>query len=446
MTRWPRWLWGYVGLAAFSLLTVVGGLAVGVRLGDRFAASVAENGRLATQLECYRELATLARAVNAPGNDVFASLDPIRERLRLADARRAFARALKGARAGLPRDSGLARDRDLLRDTWRSVERMVAEGGAVLARMADGDENGATFEMARMDRTLHAVLDRIDALSRNAHDVQISRLTGHRNAALGLRRHEGLVAGLVGVLVVGLAAYGMRLAREARRNEEREAELLATVSHELRTPLTSLLGFAELLLAREYASDRRREYLTIIHTEAARLRDLVNDFLDLQRLEGSDVPIPAVPVDLRPVLLETTHTFVTPSDRHTLRLRLPADLPLVSGSADGLRQVMANLLSNAIKYSPDGGVIEVGACPDREGVRVWVTDAGIGIPADALPRLFGKFFRVENHERRRIGGTGLGLALVKRLVERHGGRVGVDSRPGAGSTFWILLPVPAAHV
>lgn len=442
--RAPRWLWGYGALAAFSLATVGVALDVGMRLADRFATSVVENDHLAAQLERYRRLTQLAQDVNAPGNDVFASLDPVRERARVRAAHAAFVHALRDVRAGVRSDAELAGDEALLDDCARAVDRMVIDAESVLERVTANDEQGATFAMAEMDRKFHDVLDRLDTLATHAHDLQRARLAAYRHAALQVRTQQQAVGALIVVMIVGLVAYGMRLAREARRTEEHEAELLATVSHELRTPLASLLGFTELLLARDYPVETRRDYVGIVHAEAVRLTNLVNDFLDLQRLEAGILPATPVPVDLAPLLAEIGRVFVAPSPRHRLVLRLPDHLPLVSGDPESLRQVIGNLLSNAVKYSPDGGPIEVGAIVEHTSVRVWVSDAGIGIPHEALTRLFSKFYRVENDERRRIGGTGLGLALVKRLVERYGGTVGVDTAPGRGSTFWFRLRTATA--
>jgi len=130
----------------------------------------------------------------------------------------------------------------------------------------------------------------------------------------------------------------------------------------------------------------------------------------------------------------------TREGRHVLRLAVPATLPPVRADADRIRQVLANLLSNALKFSPQEGEVTVGARSERAEVVVWVADQGVGIPPEALPKLFSKFFRVDNTETRDVGGTGLGLALVKEIVEAHQGRVWVESELGKGSTFFFTLP------
>jgi PAS domain S-box-containing protein len=218
-------------------------------------------------------------------------------------------------------------------------------------------------------------------------------------------------------------------------------ELISTVSHELRTPLTSLLGFTELLLGRKFPVEQQQEFLTIIHKESLRLTNLINDFLDLQRIESGRQPYTFAAVTVEPLLRDTVAVFAKEGASHELRLDLPIALPPVLADAGRLRQVLANLLSNAIKFSPKGGEVVVGARHNAGAIVFWVQDQGVGIPADALPKLFSKFYRVDNTATRDIGGTGLGLALVKELVGAHHGQVWVESTLGKGSTFFFTVPV-----
>ena len=228
---------------------------------------------------------------------------------------------------------------------------------------------------------------------------------------------------------------------ERKEAERVKDELVSTVSHELRTPLTSLRGFAELMLKREFPPEKQREFLSIIHSESLRLTNLINDFLDLQRMEAGRQQYAFAPVDLAALLRETVAVFGQPEGGHVLRIEADEPLPAVRADADRLRQVLTNLISNAVKFSPDGGEVLVAAHARDGEVEVAVADHGLGIPADALPHLFDKFYRVDNRETRRIGGTGLGLALVKQIVEAHQGRVWVESEPGRGSRFAFTLPV-----
>jgi PAS domain S-box-containing protein len=237
----------------------------------------------------------------------------------------------------------------------------------------------------------------------------------------------------------GFTVY-LRDITERRDVERLRDELVATVSHELRTPLTSLRGFAELMLKNEYPLARQRKFLGVIHNEAVRLTQLVNDFLDMKRIESGRAPPRRDRIEIRVLLREIETLFGRDDGLHEFRLDLDPMLTLIWGDPGQLRQVLINLVSNAIKFSPHGGKVTLGARNEAEGVLLWVTDDGIGISPEGMRGLFHKFYRVDNAETRSIGGTGLGLALVKEIVTAHGGRIWVESIPGSGSTFYVSLP------
>jgi signal transduction histidine kinase len=216
--------------------------------------------------------------------------------------------------------------------------------------------------------------------------------------------------------------------------ERLKDELISIVSHELRTPLTSLRGFAELMLKREFPPEKRREFLSIIHTEAVRLTNLIN--------KAGRQTYDFVEVNIVSVICDTLSVFSHGADgSHYFHLETPGPLPPVWADADRLRQVLTNFLSNAVKFSPQGGEIRVGARREGEHVIVWVKDQGMGISPEDLEKLFTKFYRVDNEETRHIGGTGLGLAIAREIIEAHKGRVWVESTIGVGSTFSFVLPI-----
>jgi signal transduction histidine kinase len=227
-----------------------------------------------------------------------------------------------------------------------------------------------------------------------------------------------------------------------RESENAKSELVSVVAHELRTPLASVLGFTSVLLQRDVTDEQRREYLGIIEAQARRLAALVNDFLDVQRLEEGKLVIATELVDIGAVVREQTELFAGQSPKHLLDVSLPPTPLAVRGDSNRLAQVVANLLSNAIKYSPRGGVVRVAGQRSDNVVRVSVQDEGVGIPEDLQREIFGKFVR-GHATAEGIEGSGLGLAISRSLIEAHGGRINFESTRGRGSTFWFEIPTAA---
>ena len=229
-------------------------------------------------------------------------------------------------------------------------------------------------------------------------------------------------------------------AQSAAELSRAKDEMVSTVSHEMRTPLASIVGFTELLVSREITPEQRKEYLGVMLQEGHRLTALINDFLDLRRIEGGHLMMRFAPADVAALLKRALELFNDPAQA-PIGIRLDDDLPLVRADGDSIFRVMANLLSNARKYSPGGGPIVVGAKAIDGMVEVSIRDEGLGIPPEALSHLFHKFYRIDTADRRAIKGTGLGLAISKNIVEAHGGKISATSEGlGKGSTFFFTIP------
>ena len=217
-------------------------------------------------------------------------------------------------------------------------------------------------------------------------------------------------------------------------------EMVSLVSHELRTPLASLLGFTELLYSREFSEAHRKQYLEVMLREGRRLTDLINDVLHIQRLEAGHQNLNLALADLK-ALIKRAITAAGEDAERPITLAVSETIPLVLVDTDAILQVLGNFLTNARKYSPDGGPIVISARLVGDMVEIDVEDSGLGLPAEALPKLFATFYRVDSSDRRLIKGTGLGLAINRRIVEAHGGKVEVHSAgPGKGSCFQFTLP------
>ncbi len=234
-----------------------------------------------------------------------------------------------------------------------------------------------------------------------------------------------------------LKASELRNVQELIRAKD---DVVALVSHELRTPLASIVGFTELLYSRVLSEKQRKDYLGIMLREGRRLTHLINEVLQLQRLESGHQKLYLAPTDVK-ALLQRAVDNAGVDDRRALGLVVPNALPLVLADADAILQVLANFVANARKYSPDGGSIHVGARVVENMVEISVRDHGLGVPALDLPYLFQRFYRVDSPDRQSIKGTGLGLAINQRIVEAHGGRVGANSEGlGKGSVFQFTMP------
>jgi signal transduction histidine kinase len=229
--------------------------------------------------------------------------------------------------------------------------------------------------------------------------------------------------------------------REIEQLSRLRGEFVATVSHEFRTPLMGIQGFSEMMRDEQLTPDEVREYAGDINKDAQRLARLITDMLDLDQMESGGVTLNVQPVDLNAIIVETAALFRLSAAR-AIELRLDELLPKLAGDAERLAQVVTNLLSNAIKYSPRGGDVELRTARDGQAVVFTVADHGIGIPAQLLEKIFERYAQTTTTTTRALQGTGLGLPIVRQIVQLHRGTVWATSESGVGSVFHVRLPLP----
>ena len=232
-----------------------------------------------------------------------------------------------------------------------------------------------------------------------------------------------------------------RVVGELRSEERRKSRFVSDVSHELRTPLTAIRGAAETMLEDEDipAEDRDRFLATVV-SESDRLGRLANDLLALERIEGATGELPVVRVDLYSVALHTTSTLEPLLEERGVAVEVTGEPAFVLGDRDRLQQVLANLVDNASRMTPRGGTVRVSVTRTAHRVTVSVADEGPGIPAEDVDRVFDRFWRAQASRDRGSGGAGLGLSIVRAIVERHGGHISAANRPGTGAVFSFDLP------
>ncbi len=251
-----------------------------------------------------------------------------------------------------------------------------------------------------------------------------------------------------GTLSVAMRPYGAGLKlvlsqdiTERERADTMRRDFVANVSHEIRTPLTVLAGFVDSMASLPLSEAERRRVLVLMSQQTRRMQTLVSDLLTLAQLEGSPRPALDRWLPLSTLLGQVeVDALALSAGRHRIRIEALADVQ-IAGIEGELMSALSNLVSNAVRYTPDGGHVDVVArLTPESGLELAVTDTGIGITREHLPRLTERFYRVDGSRSRETGGTGLGLSIVKHVAQRHGGSLEIQSEPGRGSVFRLLLP------
>ena len=346
-----------------------------------------------------------------------------------------------------------------LADTIKNISNEKERLTAILDNMADGlialDSAGQVILLNRAAAQIFGVneedikgkslieLNRTQQLTEALQQVYNTRQIVDTEIQL-IYPIEILVRTHIAPIIRNSRIHGMVLiftdVTELRRLERMRTEFVGNVSHELKTPLTSIRGYVETLLDMEIEDPLVSKFLGVINKESDRLSRLINDLLDLSRLE-SKRHSPMVPTRLKNVVENVIHVLAPEAERKKIELiiNIPVHLPLVMGVEEQLNQVLINLVDNGIKYTPAGGKVSVSAESDTEWVTLKVADNGCGISQEDQERIFERFYRVDKARSRQAGGTGLGLSIVKHIVKGHGGDIHIESELGEGSTFIVKL-------
>jgi signal transduction histidine kinase len=331
---------------------------------------------------------------------------------------------------------------DLVREYF---EREFSNPGGVLVVRVTEPDGAVLHETAPTPNGRFEVVRSMDSPS--FRGLRLHLRYRERSIDEDVRNWELATLGLIGfidlVLGAGLFLVYFNVRRELNLSRLK-SDFVANVSHELKTPLALIRLFAETLeMGRVGRPEKARDYYRIINKESQRLTQLINNILDFSRIEAGRKEYRFAPVSLPRVVDEVLEAYGFPMEQQgfALEVKIADDLPEVEADAEALAQALINLVNNAIKYSRDEKRIEVEVKAEGEQVRISVTDHGIGIPKAEQAKIFEKFFRGEDSLVHETKGSGLGLSLVRHIVEAHGGSVEVDSAPGRGSTFTLVLPV-----
>lgn len=406
------------------LLAALGGLLTALVLGRGLASLVARRLRPTRRALEALGAGELTRRTGVSGDGELAAL------ARSVDV-------MAGEMEG--RIRGLQEQRDDLEVLFDNLDDALAvvdrHGHVVRANRAFGRWAGRPDPTGQRFGTLFRSPELVESVGRGLAGSSDSReLTlGERTVLTSVQPHRG------GALVV------LRDLTRLRRLEGVRRDFVANVSHELKTPLTGMMGFAEALAEGELPPEQRREFAERIVANAGRMRRLVDDLLDLARIEsGRWEPVPET-LDVAAVARSVWSSLEPATGEGRIGLRVPEGVPpRAAADPAALKQVLHNLFDNALRYAPEGSEVRLEVRSLGDSVRVEVMDSGPGIPSVHRERIFERFYRMDPARSREAGGTGLGLAIVKHLVTAHGGEVGVESEVGRGSTFWFTLPAADA--
>ncbi|HXF65707.1 MAG TPA: ATP-binding protein [Burkholderiales bacterium] len=411
-------------LAVAALIALIAAVALSMAAAAWTSRSLRDLTRVARQMAA----GNLAARARSRGHDEIAELG----------------QALNGLAEGLSRSLGeLRAERDLLEGVLSGMREGVLvvgrDGRIVLVNPAlremllpASDPVGKTVLEAVRNAALSELLERAAAGTAPPVEIELAGLKPRHLLAQAVAL-AGEPGGVLAVLVD---------VTELRRLESVRRDFVANASHELRTPVAAVCSAAETLRSAAGDPEASARFIDIIERNGRRLRSLVEDLLELSRIESREFRLALEPVDLSVVVAHILALYRGRAEQKRIALEseIGAGLPPARADRRALEQVLGNLVDNALKYCPEGARVLVRAAAEESLIRVAVEDTGPGIEPKHLPRLFERFYRVDPGRSRELGGTGLGLAIVKHLVEAMHGTVGVESTVGRGTAFTFVLP------
>jgi len=472
-----RWHHLYYALAGFDLLTILATLVLSHTIMGIFTASVEVNQTWAERLAQYGVLRNFAAESNAPGNEVFASGNVKEAKEDLEGSVIKFRSQLYEQRAELQANVDADLAAPLLRDL-AAVEMhfkdMEEEARRIFTEFDLEQPELAGRHMNAMDLRFYDVIEALHSLESEVRSIQMEQFQAQSAKATSLRKYEQAIALVVVLILIAVTIYGHTVSKNFARAEEKiyrqvkelresqsalefarntaeiasaaKSQFLANMSHEIRTPMTSILGYAENCLDPDLEDEERLAGIQTILRNGDHLMQLINDILDLSKIEAGQMQLERIPTSVFDLLVEVRGLLGQQAEKKGIELVFDYEgaVPrLVETDPTRLKQAILNLVGNAIKFTEAGEVrvstrlIEL----DAEGnlLEITVRDTGIGIEEEQLQALFSPFSQADESMTRRFGGTGLGLTISRRICRDLGGDLRVESRVGAGSTFTVTV-------
>jgi signal transduction histidine kinase len=500
--RRVRWHLIYYFLAALDIAGIGGSLYLGHKIMQIYRASVDVNQRWADILSDLSVLVDAAGDIDVPGNDVFDTHDVELEQNRFKSAASTFRTHIEDLREKLEALPDSRESRSLLdgvRQIGVTMSRMLSAGENIFVDFRDGDIESAARHMANMDRTYGRVRQDISKVAETVRRVQKTNFADQLSDAAYLTTFEYPFAGLILFMIACVALYGHKLAREMRRSEQAQelylialqtneamleqrvamatrslvenknrlellseelkrslvearsasrakSEFLANMSHELRTPLNAIIGFAEVMHRGTFGpvGDKRYDgYVRDIWRSGRHLLGIINDILDVARIEAGKIDLYEEAVDLAELVEMCVRLVEARAEQGgiTLGNEIESGLPPLWGDPRLIKQVLVNLLSNAVKFTGAGGKIDVRVARRPNGdLEVTVRDTGIGMRPEDVPRALEPFGQIDSAIARKYEGVGLGLPICNALMKLHGGAIEVETALGKGTAVSAVFP------